>query len=49
MGFESWVQNGASAPSGNGVVVLSAGQIASPVGRKILSTLLNAEVGLPSG
>ena len=44
MGFESWVQNGANAPSGNGVVVLSAGHIASPVGQKIMSTLLNAEV-----
>lgn len=44
MGFESWVQNGANAPSGNGVVVLSAGRLASPVGRKIMSTLLNAEV-----
>ncbi|SFJ61036.1 serine hydrolase domain-containing protein [Bradyrhizobium sp. cf659] len=44
MGFESWVQNGASAPSGNGVVVLSAGSLASPVGQKIMSILLNAEV-----
>lgn len=44
MGFESWVQNGANAPSGNGVVVLSAGHIASAVGQKIMSTLLNAEV-----
>jgi beta-lactamase class C len=50
MGFENWVQNGANAPSGNGVVVLSAGQIASPVGQKIMSKLLNAEVdaNLPS-
>lgn len=44
MGFESWVQNGANAPSCNGVVVLSAGALASPVGQKIMSTLLNAEV-----
>jgi len=44
MGFESWVQNGANAPSSNGVMVLSAGSLASPVGQKIMSTLLNAEV-----
>ncbi|UQR64810.1 beta-lactamase family protein [Bradyrhizobium sp. C-145] len=44
MGFESWVQNGANAPSGNGVVVLSAGSLASSVGQKIMSTLLSAEV-----
>lgn len=44
MGFESWVQNGANAPSGNGVVVLSAGSLASPVGQKIMSVLLSAEV-----
>jgi beta-lactamase class C len=44
MGFESWVENGANAPSGNGVMVLSAGSNASPVGQKIMATLLNAEV-----
>jgi hypothetical protein len=45
MGFESWVQNGANAPSENGVMVLSAGHFASPVGQQIMSLLLNAEVG----
>jgi hypothetical protein len=44
MGFEGWVQNGANAPSGNGVVVLSAGRLASPVGQKIMGILLNTEV-----
>jgi beta-lactamase class C len=44
MGFEGWVQNGANAPSGNGVVVLSAGQLASPVGQKIMGILMSAEV-----
>jgi beta-lactamase class C len=43
MGFESWVQN-ENIPSGNGVVVLSAGSNAGLVGRKIMSVLLSAEV-----
>jgi beta-lactamase class C len=44
MGFEDWVQNGANAPSGNDVVVLSAGRLASPMGQKIMRILLNTEV-----
>jgi beta-lactamase class C len=44
MGFESWVQNGANKPSGNGVVVLAAGSHAGLVGGKIMSALLGAEV-----
>ena len=44
MGFESWVAGGANSPSGNGVVVVSAGQNASTVGPKIMAAILNADL-----
>jgi CubicO group peptidase (beta-lactamase class C family) len=48
MGFEGWVND--QTPSENGVVVLSAGQNAAIVGRKIMAILLDAEIeALPPG